>query len=289
MEKENSILKVIQMRKSTRTFQNQEMNDLLIEKLKSILIECSELKTPFGTNPTIRFVENQSKDNNKSKKIGTYGVIKGESGLFVSHCGSDDKDVVDAGFIIEHAVLSLTRFGIASCWLGGTFKRKSFLGAEFDNDDRIIPAVIPIGISKERTRLVDGMMRRVARSDTRKEWGELFFRGDLKTPLSRESAGIWADVLEMVRIAPSASNKQPWRISLDEDSKTAHLFLQQTPHYAGNQFGFNMQMLDAGIALCHLKLTLEYLKTNYKLEYRKPDLDPPDQYCVYIMSVIIKE
>lgn len=252
------------------------------------MTDCSGLKTPYGTKPIISLTRVDSQAKSDGLKLGTYGVIKGESAFLVAQCDSDDKSIVDTGFVIEHIILGLCDMGIGSCWLGGTFKRKNFLDLEGLHEDLIIPAVVPIGFPKERTRFVDGMMRRMAGSDKRKEWEELFFDNDLNTPLMRASAGMWVDALDMVRFAPSASNKQPWRISLDHEAQKAHLFLQRTPRYAGNQFGFNMQMLDMGIALCHLVLTLESQNHTVVLEFDQPDIEIPDDYYSYISTIVIK-
>jgi hypothetical protein len=63
----------------------------------------------------------------------------------------------------------------------------------------------------------------------------------------------------MVRIAPSASNKQPWRMLKDKNTKLFHLFLQRTKNYPKMPFGIDMQTLDMGIAMCHFELTCREL------------------------------
>ncbi len=52
-----------------------------------------------------------------------------------------------------------------------------------------------------------------AGSANRKEWGDIFFSGNFGGKLSRRDAGDYGEALEMVRLAPSASNKQPWRVT----------------------------------------------------------------------------
>jgi len=60
----------------------------------------------------------------------------------------------------------------------------------------------------------------------------------------------------MVRIAPSASNKQPWRIVKIEGAW--HFFLERTKGY-GDGIIFKLlkladiQRLDMGIAMCHFE------------------------------------
>jgi hypothetical protein len=61
----------------------------------------------------------------------------------------------------------------------------------------------------------------------------------------------------MVRIGPSASNKQPWRIIRDADPPVFHLFLERTKNYYENNrrmFGLmDIQRIDMGIAMCHFE------------------------------------
>jgi hypothetical protein len=80
----------------------------------------------------------------------------------------------------------------------------------------------------------------------------------MTTPLTREAAGRYADVLDMVRLAPSASNKQPWRIVRDEAGAAFHLYLEPLKSYQRTMKLLrlaNLQRVDMGIAICHFELT----------------------------------
>jgi len=81
-------------------------------------------------------------------------------------------------------------------------------------------------------------------------------------PLYRNEAGAYAQVLEMVRIGPSASNKQPWRIVKNGDFW--RLYLRRTAGYRHDPLKqylglADMQRLDMGIAMCHFELTAKEL------------------------------
>ncbi|MDD3398658.1 MAG: nitroreductase family protein [Candidatus Methanomethylophilaceae archaeon] len=279
---------IISHRRSVRTYDGRPLDDEDLTEIGSILGRIASLSTPFGNAPLIRIIDKKSRDIGQAKRLGTYGVIKGESGFLVSVSPVHDHDIVDTGFLLEHLVLSLAGMGIGTCWLGGTFKRQDFLGDLPMDDSLVIPAVIPFGRPKDRTRVMDGVMRKMAGSDSRKEWSELFFRDEFSSVLTRESAGIWEEVLEMVRLGPSASNKQPWRVLLSDDDRIAHLYIQQTPRYAGNSFGYNMQMLDAGIALCHVTSMLNHLSVSYQMTDSDPGLDIPEG-AVYVKSIEIEK
>jgi len=56
----------------------------------------------------------------------------------------------------------------------------------------------------------------------------------------------------MVRRAPSASNRQPWRIV--RDGNNFHFYICRNKGY-GKLFNYDIQKLDVGIAMCHFDLT----------------------------------
>lgn len=56
----------------------------------------------------------------------------------------------------------------------------------------------------------------------------------------------------MARLAPSAVNKQPWRIVVADNK--AHFYLKRSKGF-GHEGKLDMQMIDMGIALCHFALT----------------------------------
>jgi hypothetical protein len=71
-------------------------------------------------------------------------------------------------------------------------------------------------------------------------------------------SGPYATSLEMLRLAPSASNKQPWRV-LRNDGDEWHLYLCRTKGYGKGSLLFRMlrladlQRVDMGIAMCHFE------------------------------------
>ncbi|MPN60575.1 hypothetical protein SDC9_208304 [bioreactor metagenome] len=103
----------------------------------------------------------------------------------------------------------------------------------------------------EKKSLRENLVRGFVRADQRKPWETLFFDEGFTLPLLQEKAGPYAFPLEMVRLGPSASNKQPWRIV--RESGRYHFFEQKTPGY-GSTFNFDMQSIDMGIAACHFHL-----------------------------------
>ncbi|MBI4733391.1 MAG: nitroreductase, partial [Rubrobacteridae bacterium] len=86
----------------------------------------------------------------------------------------------------------------------------------------------------------------------------LFFSYELKELNSEFYSSPYGTVLEMVRIAPSASNKQPWRIICGRSEKDFHLFLERTKGYNKKIYGLSdLQRIDMGIAMCHFETAAE--------------------------------
>jgi len=165
-------------------------------------------------------------------------------------------DLEDFAFLFEGAVLKATDLGLGTCWLGGTFVRSFFATALKLTEEELLPAVSPVGYAENRSTLIDAAFRAVARSATRKPWHELFFAGSCFRPLRPEEAGAYATPLEMVRLAPSASNRQPWRVLWDQGQRTFHFFLVRTPGYR-MPGAVDLQRVDMGIAMCHFSLAAQ--------------------------------
>lgn len=90
-----------------------------------------------------------------------------------------------------------------------------------------------------------------------------------------------AQVLEMVRWAPSAVNKQPWRIVLKDGAY--HFYEKKDRGYVNEAVG-DMQKIDVGIALCHFIMGLEEKGIGLEVNTVDPKIDIPDD-TEYIASV----
>jgi hypothetical protein len=107
----------------------------------------------------------------------------------------------------------------------------------------------------------------------------LFFANTFGSPLTIETAGAYSQPLEMVCWAPSASNKQPWRIVRIDDAW--HFYLQRTKGYGKGTMLFSilrladLQRVDMGIAMCHFELTARELGLNGSWVLDDPKLQMP--------------
>ena len=80
-----------------------------------------------------------------------------------------------------------------------------------------MPAISPVGYVSSQRGFYDLYVQRAVKPRRRKGWESLFFLEDLQSPLNQAAAGLYTEPLEMVRIAPSAGNLQPWRIVKERD------------------------------------------------------------------------
>ena len=126
-------------------------------------------------------------------------------------------------------------------------------------------------------------MRKMIHADQRKEWNQLFYHHDFQTALTKEDAKELAFPLEMVRLGPSASNKQPWRIV--QSDQTCHFYEYKEPKYS-DRFSYDIQRVDIGIAAAHFDLAVKEkgIKGNFVLDAR-PDLSLPEN-MEYVCSWI---
>ena len=118
------------------------------------------------------------------------------------------------------------------------------------------------------------MVRWSAKPERRKSPAELFFQagrsGDLE-PLGE--AGAWAGVLEAVRLGPSASNKQPWRLVVDRrGGDFLHLVLDEDVGYNNMLGDVKLQELDMGIAMRHVEVAAEHYGVSGA--WRRLEADP---------------
>ncbi|MBU1093522.1 MAG: nitroreductase [Firmicutes bacterium] len=243
------MIKTIEKRVSVRTYQKKPLLKNDEKAVKDIIEELTDKKGPFGHSVRLFFYDSPYTGDEVQIQIGTYGFVKNPP-AFVAGCVKNDfEGIVDYGYLFEKVILRLTQMNLGSVWLGGTFNREAFdyLLAEGE----VVPAVTPVGYPAENRSIKEKVIRTAIKGDRRLPFETLFFENDIKTPLNK--AHQIAKYLELVRIGPSASNKQPWRVIVKGNK--VHFYLEKTKGYAENM-PFDIQALDLGIAICHFELGL---------------------------------
>jgi hypothetical protein len=159
-------------------------------------------------------------------------------------------------------ILQATALGLGTCWLAGTFNAGGFARAINLQEGEVLPTISPVGYPADQKSFTEKIFRRIAGSDHRKPWSELFFADNFSRPQTEENVGIYATALANLRLAPSASNKQPWRILQDTVNNSFHFYLERAFGYTLREIP--IQDIDMGIAMCHFELTVRELGKNGK-------------------------
>jgi len=278
--KNPSIIETIKNRTSRRSYRSEPLSPEIVTQIEKIINGAPG--GLFNSPATFRLVHKSIAADQKIR-LGTYGFISGAQYFIAGKTVSSPEAFVDFGFRMEWIILQLTGLGLGSCWLGGTFKRSEFAGLLDVKEDEIIPAITPVGDTTEKRSIRDKLIRLGAGSNKRKLWPELFFDRNFEKSLDEITSGKYARVLEMVRLAPSASNKQPWRIVKDNNSY--HFFLQRTPEYGRMSPEIDLQRVDLGISICHFELTARELNLTGHWQMTHPEI-PSAEHSEYILSWI---
>jgi len=267
------IIANIKKRKSWRSYKKETLSIELIQAIKEQL--TGESEGPLEKPVNVHFF---AKDKAENRKLGTYGMVKNARYFLGGEIVPQKESFLDFGYIMERAVLILTDMDLGTCWLGGTFTKSNFMEAADIDETKIMPAVIATGYPKEKRALRDKLIAFNAGSSKRKPWDELFFETNSVTPLDREEMGAYNKVLDMVRLAPSASNLQPWRIVKQADN--FHFYLKRKMLYKKAIKNVDLQMIDMGIAMYHFAATAEQLELNGSWQIDEYDLDKKWEYII---------
>jgi nitroreductase len=278
------VTEIIRQRFSCRRYLEKPIGEDQRKRLLSFISTAG--KGPFGTPVRFELVAATEQDRSSLKGLGTYGVIRNPAGFIVGAAGPSEKNLEDFGYAMEKIILGATDIGLGTCWLGGTFSKSGFAKKISAAEGELVPAVTSVGYVAERGGLEEGV-RRFVGADHRLPRENLFFRETFGNPLSPDEAGAYSVPLEMVRLGPSASNKQPWRIV--REGHAWHFYVQRTKGY-GDSFTFrllglaDLQRVDMGIAMSHFELAAAELGLKGTWVVREPAIEKPDSATEYTAS-----
>jgi nitroreductase len=260
-------LETIFKRVSTRTFDGVPLSPEETAALTASFAETSP--GPFGGRPRLLLVTagaaglgGTTAGAAASGKIGTYGLIAQAPAFIVGAVAKGPGAMEDFGYALEGAVLRATELDLGSCWIGGLFDRGAAARALGLAEEELIPSVIAVGHAATGRSFAERLTRRAAGAGTRRDARELFFEGDFTRPLAVPEGDPWFKVLEAVRLGPSASNKQPWRIlrSAQAGKQAFHLFLDEDRLYNSALGAVRIQNIDMGIAMRHFEAAAKALR-----------------------------
>jgi nitroreductase len=286
MSYDQPITELIQTRFSCRTYIERPIEDQVRQRLADFA--ASTTVGPLGTRSRFELAAATAQDRQALKGLGTYGFIRGATGFIIGATRDAEKGLEDFGYLMERIVLFATDLGLSTCWLGGSFTKSSFAAKVRAGDGELVPAVVSVGYVADNRSAVDRIARLVVSSHGRLPWEQLFFDGDFDLPLLRGAAGDYAVPLEMVRLGPSASNRQPWRIV--KRANAWHFYLQRPQGYRERRASrmswsvADMQRLDMGIAMCHFDLAARELGLEGRWVVADPGIRTPGELTIYTVS-----
>lgn len=265
----DNIKNIIKKRKSVRTFDERPLSDEDRNKLTEYV---KELNNPFGISVEFRFL------NAKEHKLSS-PVIVGTDCYIAAKVNTCPQFEVAYGYTFEKFCLYAESLGLGTVMLAGTLSRKTFEKAMELNDNEVMPVASPVGYPADKKSIREKLMRSAIKADERQPFDKLFFENSFAQSLTYECAGTFAEALEMVRLAPSAVNKQPWRAV--KCGNTVHFFKKKSK---GMETAlFDIQKIDIGIALAHFDLTLKESGINGIFVSAAPDFEIDDS-MEYIIS-----
>lgn len=239
-----NIAEVIKKRRSCRSY-DQEILKSSDKKILEDFIKSNVQN--IGNEKAALFIVEKEKED-KIMKLD-YGMIEGHCNYIIGTCKSSIISRLNFGYVMEKVVLKATEANISSCWIG-YFDKDYFTEVTVDPGFEI-PSIVVVGYPKEKSTLKEKVVRFSLNATKRANWEQLFFNYKFQTPLQREAMEKYGDCLEMVRLAPSTGNTQPWRIYFDELEKEFHFYkkpISKSYELKG------LHDIDMGIALSHFEL-----------------------------------
>jgi nitroreductase len=257
-----TIQEIIRQRYSCRFYYDEPISTVNQHELRLFLETLHA--GPLGTHVRLELAAASQEERQSLKGLGSYGFIKNPAGFIYGAIEQVPMDMEEYGYVLEHAIIAATGIGLGTCWLGGTFTKSSFARRISLRDNEAMPAVAAAGYIQERIGKDSEIIKH--RRPGRLPAELLFFADAFGSPLNMETTCAYSQPLEMIRLAPSASNKQPWRIVRIDNAW--HFFLQRTRGYGKGTVLFrilrlaDLQRVDMGIAMCHFELTARELGLN---------------------------
>ena len=256
-----NISELIRNRRSVRTFDGRSIEP---DILKNILEYANNSGNPYDIPIEWKILNAKADGVSSPVIVGTDTFIAGKMKR-VPHAEEA------FGYSFEKVVLYALSLGIGTTWIAGTMPRSAFEKAMQLGDDEVLPCMSPLGYIAEKKSVRETMMRAGIKADTRFDFSTLFFDGSFDKPLPPDSAGDLMLPLELVRLSPSAVNKQPWRVVVDNSS--VHFYEKQSRGYVAN--GWDTQKIDMGIAMCHFVCGLEELHRKAEFTVSDPGIACP--------------
>ena len=266
-----NISDLIKKRRSVRTFEKRNISDADRESLEKFI---SNVSNPYDIPVEFRLLD-PKEHGLKSKVLKDEPLYMGAKVKKVPHFEEA------FGYSFEAVVLFAQSLGIGTVWMASTMNRDAFEKAMELKEDEIMPCVTPLGYPAGKMSVVESVMRKTIGADKRRELSEIVFENEYANPFASSGDKTLEHALEMVRLAPSAKNRQPWRIILCDGA--VHFYEKKEPGYVREEAG-DIQRIDIGIAMYHFVNVMENEGRAVTLKPEDPGIVVPED-VVYVGTV----
>ena len=269
------LTEIIRKRKSCRTYLKKKLDSAVKAKLENYI---SENDRGFIGEPIhFKLIEKNLDEQNKMRL--NYGMITNHNTYILGTSLNSPVARMNYGYLLEKIVIKATELGLATCWIG-YFDPAYFTEIKIQEGYEI-PSIIIVGYHSERLSFQDKFTRLTVSASKRNPWDQIFFFNSLKSPLTPEMSGNFKDVLEMVRLAPSSGNTQPWRIIWDTERNAYHFF-KKVISVRYEEKG--LHDVDMGICLAHFEMTAVHCKlSGHWSQFNRSEIISPDK-LEYVIS-----
>jgi hypothetical protein len=268
---------IIQERYSARTFTTEPLTEKELEQIRAVLE--TDNKGPFGNAIRLEFLDSQDYFQGKKVRIGTYGLVKNTRYFIIGIMNKENLNLKDFGYLFEEMILKMTDLNFGTVWLGKSFNDNLITNLVDLKETEVIPAITPVGHIAEKKSLREKIIAFTIGARKRKPWEKLFFKTNFTTPLDPKTTGKYKLPLEMVRLAPSARNLQPWRILHLDNNFHFYLHSRRTiKSMAG------LSYMDIGITVCHFELTALIANLSGQWDVDNPQVTSQPTSYEYIVT-----
>jgi nitroreductase len=236
------ILAAIVQRTSVRSYADRSAEPVLLEQLLT-LSDAADRLTDVPPRITLLNGVEQTR-HVLTYMVGSYGLVQNPPHMLVGVLSEESAVArLDMGYVLEQTVLEATRLGLGTCWITGTYDEQQAGDAVGLEPGEIAAAVCALGYPDEGRwgRFHSRTIRRLAGGHRRKPLAEIVFSERWGEPWSPDGADpTLVAALEHARLAPSATNRQPWRFIV----RAGNVVLALT----------RSAPIDGGIVMAHLAL-----------------------------------
>lgn len=220
-------LEAIDLRHSRRNYQDTPIKTESIRILQDAIIEYNKI-----SGLSIQLVE-EGREAFQGFSIG-YGMFSGvRSYIAIVGKKTDPHLLEKAGYYGEMLVLTATRLGLGTCWVGGTFN-KSRTACTIREDETLV-ILLTVGNVEEKKGLRENIIYKLAHRGTKSL--DQLYTSDSEVP------EWFLQGMRAVQKAPSAINLQPVLFHYIMGTITAEV--KETLH---------LQLVDLGIAKLHFEI-----------------------------------